>query len=133
MQIVLFTLLNRLGENKVIMSSQSFIINLREYLDENKPVYLVEKKLYKLLASFSCSLNPDVEHFLSSNAIEFIKKDQSVRYFVFSLEHLAGYFSLAIKPVFILASAISKAMARKLERISVFNEKLELIRLQLTL
>ena len=57
-QRVLFTLLNRLSENKVIMSSQ-----------------------------------------------------------LFSLEHLAGYFSLAIKPVFILASAISKSMAGKLERI----------------
>ena len=32
------------------------------------------------------------------------------------------YFSLAIKPVSVIASAISKTMARKLERISVLDE-----------
>ena len=104
------------------MSEQFFIVNLREYLDENEPVYIGEDKLYKLLSSFSCPLNPDVEHFLRNNAIEFTKKDQSVTYLVFSHEHLVGYFSLAIKPVSVLASTISKTMARKLERISVLDE-----------
>ena len=104
------------------MSENFFVVNLREYLDENKPVYIGEDKLYKLLSSFHCPLNPDVEHFLRDNAVEFTKKDQSVTYLVFSDEHLVGYFSLAIKPVSVLASAISKTMARKLERISVLDE-----------
>ena len=104
------------------MSEQFFIVNLREYLDENKPVYIGEDKLYKLLSSFSCPLNPDVENFLRNSAIEFTKKDQSVTYLVFSHEHLVGYFSLAIKPVSVLASTISKTMARKLERVSVLDE-----------
>ena len=56
------------------MSEQFFIVNLREYLDENKPVYIGEDKLYKLLSSFSCPLNPDVENFLRNSAIEFTKK-----------------------------------------------------------
>lgn len=104
------------------MSEQFFIVNLREYLDENKPVYIGEDKLYKLLSSFSCPLNPDVENFLRNSAIEFTKKDQSVTYLVFSHEHLVGYFSLAIKPVSVLASTISKTMARKLERVSVLDK-----------
>ena len=104
------------------MSEQFFIVNLREYLDENKPVYICEDKLYKLLSSFSCPLNPDVENLLRNSAIEFTKKDQSVTYLVFSHEHLVGYFSLAIKPVSVLASTISKTMARKLERVSVLDE-----------
>lgn len=105
------------------MSENFFVVNLREYLDENKPVYIGEDKLYKLLASFRCPLNPDVEHFLQNNAIEFTKKDQSVTYLVFSNEHLVGYFSLAIKPVSVLAPTISKTMARKMERVSVLDEK----------
>ncbi|MBR1438882.1 MAG: GNAT family acetyltransferase [Synergistaceae bacterium] len=104
------------------MSEKFFVVNLREYLDENKPVYIGEDKLHKLLSSFHCPLNPDVEHFLRDNAVEFTKKDQSVTYLVFSSEHLVGYFSLAIKPVSVLASTISKTMARKLERISVLDE-----------
>ena len=41
---------------------------------------------------------------------------------MFSHEHLVGYFSLVIKPVSVLASTISKTMARKLERVSVLDE-----------
>lgn len=107
------------------MSEQFFTVNLREYLDEKYPVYIGgEDELYELLASFSCPINPDVEHFLRNNAIEFTKKNQSVTYLVFSQEYidLVGYFSLAIKPVSVLASSISNTMAKKLERVSVLDE-----------
>ena len=76
------------------MSGKFFIANLREYLDENKSVYIEKDKLYNLLSSFHCPLNPDVEHFLRNNAVKFTKKDQSITYLVFSNEHLVGYFSL---------------------------------------
>jgi len=71
--------------------------------------------------------NPDVEHFLKHNAIEFTKKNQSVTYLVFSKSEqdetdFIGYFSLTIKPVSIHFSVISKSMAKKLERISVLDE-----------
>ena len=97
------------------MSEQFFIINLREYLDN-------ESKLYKLISPFSCPLNPNVEHFLKHNAIEFTKKDQSVTYLVFRENDrdeadFVGYFSSTVKPVSIHYSTISKSMARKLERI----------------
>lgn len=106
------------------MSRQFFVINLREYLDKKDSALITADKL---LSSFSCPLNPDVEHFLKYNAIEFTKKNQSVTYLVFRQNNpnevnFVGYFSLAVKPVSIHSSIISKSMARKLERISVLDE-----------
>ena len=110
------------------MSGQFFVVNLREYLDKNDPALITINKLHKLISSFSCSLNPDVENFIKHNAIEFTKKDQSVTYLVFRQNDqdeadFVGYFSLTIKPISIHSSVtISKSMARKLERISVLDE-----------
>lgn len=79
------------------MSEQYYTVNIRAYLDRNEPTYIGEDNLYELLSDFSCPGNPDVEHFLLHNAIEFTKKDQSVTYLVFNAEDasIAGYFSLA--------------------------------------
>ena len=69
--------------------------------------------------------NPDVEYFLLHNAIEFTKKDQSVTYLVFDAEDasLVGYFSLAIKPISVRTSNISKTMIKKLSRVSILDEE----------
>ena len=109
------------------MSGQFFVVNLREYLDKNDPALVTINKLHKLISSFSCPLNPDVENFIKHNAIEFTKKDQSVTYLVFRQNdqdeaEFVGYFSLTVKPVSIHSSTISKSMARKLERISILDE-----------
>lgn len=106
------------------MFEQYFTINIRAYLDETKPTYIGEDNLYELLSDFSCPDNPDVEHFLIHNAIEFTKKDQSVTYLVFNAEDasIAGYFSLAVKPISVNAANISKTMARKLARVSILDE-----------
>lgn len=97
------------------MSDQYFIINIRAYLDKDKPTYIGENSLYELLSDFSCPSNSDVEYFLLHNAIEFTKKDQSITYLVFSANDasLVGYFSLAIKPISIRTATISKTMAKK--------------------
>jgi len=100
------------------------IINVKEYIDKNKSTCVEEKELNELLSSFSCPINHDVEHFLRHNAIEFTKKDQSVTYLVFSDENdLVGYFSLASKPISVIADSVSKSMAKKLSRVSVLNEE----------
>lgn len=67
-----------------------------------------------LLSEFSCPQNPQVEYFLRHHAIEFTKKDQSVTYLVFDIsdDSLAGYFSLAIKPISVLLANISKTTAK---------------------
>lgn len=60
------------------MSSRYLTVNIRAYLDKDELTYIGEESLYDLLSDFSCPNNPDVEYFLSHNAIEFTKKDQSV-------------------------------------------------------
>lgn len=73
---------------------------------------------------FSCPQNPQVEYFLQHHAIEFTKKDQSVTYLVFDIsdDSLAGYFSLAIKPISVLLANISKTTAKKLSRTSILDK-----------
>ena len=105
------------------MSEKYFTVNIRAYLDKDEPTYIGEESLYGLLSDFSCPENPDVEYFLLHNAIEFTKKDQSITYLLFNAEDaaLAGYFSLAIKPISVHASNISKTMSKKLARVSILD------------
>lgn len=96
------------------MTDQYFAVNIRAYLKKEELTYIGEERFNDLLSDFSCPKNPDVEYFLSHNTIEFTKKDQSITYLVFDAEDasLVGYFSLAIKPISIRASNISKTMAK---------------------
>lgn len=55
------------------------VTNIRRYLGSDNPK-LGEDKLIQHISEFSCPKNPDVEHFLKKNAIEFTKKSQSVTY-----------------------------------------------------
>ena len=107
------------------MPSPYSIVNIREYLDKSKPTYIGEQSLYDILSEFSCPPNPDVEHFLLHNSIEFTKKNQSVTYLVFHdvTGDLSGYFALAMKPISVRASSLSKTMAKRLARVSVWNEE----------
>ena len=107
------------------MTDRYFTVNIRAYLDKDEPTYIGEESLYDLLSDFSCPHNYDVEHFLLHNAIEFTKKDQSITYLVFDAEDgdLVGYYSLAIKPISVRNSNISKTMAKKLARVSILDEE----------
>lgn len=100
-------------------------VNIRAYINKGETTYIGEQELQELLSYFSCPLNPDVEHFLHYNAVEFTKKDQSVTYLVLRNDNadLAGYFSLALKPVSVRAERISKSAAKKLSRVSVLNDE----------
>ena len=106
------------------MDEKYSVINIRSFIDENDHAYIGEEQLTEVLNEFSCPINPDVEHFLIHNAIEFTKKDQSVTYLVFTQDNaeLAGYFSVAIKPISILTASLSKNMCKKISRVSVLDE-----------
>ena len=73
-------------------------VNLRDILVDET---LGESAAKSLLSSFSCPLNPDVEHFLRNVAIEFSKQSISSTYLIMaSFKNtyvLAGYFTLANK------------------------------------
>jgi hypothetical protein len=100
------------------------MINIREYLALGTDEDVGEPALIRLLSDFTCPKNPDVEHFLKKNAIEFTKKNQSVTYLVFSNEEgeLVGYFSLALKPLTVRGETVSNTVKRKLLRVSEFDE-----------
>ena len=70
------------------------------------------------LASFECPINPEIEHFVARNAIDFARKNISVTYLVInSLNEIAGLFTLTHKPSFINPQLLaSNTLKRKLER-----------------
>lgn len=73
-------------------------INLRDILRDE---LLGESAAKGILSSFSCPLNPDVEHFLKHTAIEFTKQSISSTYLIMASYKdeyvLVGYFTLANK------------------------------------
>ena len=102
-------------------------INIREYLIQDNPNGIGEADLQEAISDFSCPRNPDVEHFLKDNAIEFTKKNQSVTYLVLSNEDgiIVGYFTIALKPITVNANRMSNTVKRKLQRISKLDEATE--------
>lgn len=56
------------------MTNQYSSINIHDLLDSKSKAYIGEDEIKKILFGFSCKVNPDVEHFLRHNAIEFTKK-----------------------------------------------------------
>ncbi len=73
-------------------------INLRDILKDDS---LGESVAKDVLSSFSCPLNPDVEHFLRHTAIEFTKQSIASTYLImasYKQEYvLCGYFTLSNK------------------------------------
>ena len=102
-----------------------FYINIRDYLALGTDDEAGEPELVRTISEFSCPKNPDVEHFLKKNAIEFAKKNQSVTYLVFSVDskELLGYFTLALKPLTVRGETVSNTTKKKLLRISELDEK----------
>ena len=99
------------------------VINIRRYLNSDNPK-LGESRLLQVLSGFSCPKNPDVERFLKKSSVEFTKKNQSVTYLVFDISSmvLAGYFTLALKPLTVRGETVSNTVKRKLLRVSELDE-----------
>lgn len=76
-----------------------------------------ENELQLLLSEFSCPLNPDIEHYLVHNAIEFAKKKTTMTYLVFDeFDALVGYFAITHKPISIDNSMLTNTSRKKIER-----------------
>jgi hypothetical protein len=100
------------------------VINIRRYLNSDNPK-LGESRFLQVLSGFSCLRNTDVERFLEKSSIEFTKKNQSVTYLVFDISSmvLAGYFTLALKPLTVRGETVSNTVKKKLLRVSEWDEK----------
>lgn len=102
-------------------------INLRDLLNDDT---IGEDAVKKLLSSFYCPLNPDVERFLHSNAIEFSKQGLASTHLImasYKNEYvLCGYFALAIKSFCLDKSAIPNAnWRRRLNKFARFDNKVQ--------
>ena len=98
-------------------------VNLSAVIDE-----LGEDETKKILAGFSCPMNPDVEEFLKNKAVDFAKQGISVTHLVM-MPHkgnavLAGYFTLANKYITVFAKKLSSALKKRLARFSVYDPKI---------
>lgn len=98
-----------------------YSLNIRDYLksrDSHK-----RELLSGFISSYTCTPNPDIEHFLKHNAIEFTKK-QHLAFTRGESPLFVGYFALAVKPFKVGVNDIpSNTWRRKIERVARFNEE----------
>nr|DAZ16319.1 MAG TPA: hypothetical protein [Caudoviricetes sp.] len=98
--------------------------NLSDLLDQ-----LGEDEVKKILSSFSCPMNADVEKFLKEKAIEFSKRGFSKTHLVYwetedGLEReFVGYYTIASKFISIERNAVNSKVARKLREHGIYDEK----------
>ena len=64
------------------------------------------------------TLNPDIEHFLKNNAIQFAKEKKSITYLVCDEDDgsLLGYFTITHKAVEVPPDGLSKTTIRRVEK-----------------
>lgn len=106
------------------------ISSIRDMLANNQ-----EDMIRSYIETYSCetekedgtkkSLNPDIERFLSSNAIQFARMKTAMTYLVIDEEDgaLLGYFSLAHKPLEIPAGGIPRKIKDKIKSFSSLDEE----------
>lgn len=102
-------------------------INLRDILRDEQ---LGENAAKGILSSFSCPLNPDVEHFLKHTAIEFTKQSIASTYLIMASYKdeyvLVGYFTLANKIFCIGKDGLSsRKWKSRLSKFGQFDKTIE--------
>lgn len=76
----------------------------------------------KLLHSFSCPLNAEIESFLWEKAVDFSLQKISGTHLVFNeMKELVAYFALSSKTVGINCACLSMSLQRKLRRYGILN------------
>jgi len=98
-----------------------FQIGLRDLIEEAGEDYTKD-----ILSSYYCPHNKDVEMFLHEKAIEFAKRRFSSTYLVFisykKEKVLAGYYTIATKPIDVLKKKISNTLAKKIRYHATYND-----------
>lgn len=105
------------------------VINIRDMVMNGQ-----EEIVSEFIRTFSCqvkrsdgtliSLNPDIEHFLYSSAIQFAKMKTAITYLVIDSDNgaLLGYFALTHKSLDIPADGLSRKVKDKIKRFSAIDE-----------
>lgn len=97
------------------------VINILDMLET-----VGEDELSSILSDFSCPRNPEIEHFIHNNAIEFAKRKMSITHLVFdSGARLIAYFTLTHKPSSVDGQVLSKTSRKKLEMHARMDESIQ--------
>lgn len=96
---------------------QTNILDMLEYVGEDN--------CQKILSTFSCPLNTDVEDFIHTKAIQFAKQKIAISYLVFAekdnTQYLVGYYTLTNKFVCVNNTSLSKTMQKKISKFSQYD------------
>lgn len=93
-----------------------------------------EETVRDILSDFSCTkaienkpvnLNPDIEHFIKHNALQFAREKKSITYIVGDDDDgkLLGYFTIAHKAIEIPADGLSKTTHKTMLRYAELKEE----------
>ena len=79
-----------------------------------------EEMLKKDLSLFSCEVNPEIETFIRSKAIDFARRKLSITYLINDEKDgiMLGYFTLTHKSIILSGEGLSKTVQKKLARYS---------------
>lgn len=87
--------------------------------------YVGEDNCKKILSTFACPLNLDVEDFIHTKAIQFAKQKIAISYLVFAeqdnRQYFVGYYTLANKFICVNSSSLSKTMQKKISKFSQYD------------
>lgn len=78
-----------------------------------------EEQTNRLLSSFICEKNMEVENFLHKNAVIFTKQKIAITFLVFQNSEILGYFTLANKIVNVNSNSLSKTMHKRISKFSL--------------
>ena len=95
------------------------ISNILDIIEDESERVLPEGLVFaeKLISTFRCPKNAEIERFLHHNAIDFARKRQAITYFVLDdNDDVVAYFALTHKAVKIDGSRLSKTVCRDLNR-----------------
>lgn len=96
---------------------QTNILDMLEYIGEDN--------CQKILSTFVCPLNPDVEDFIHAKAIPFAKQKIAISYLVFTEQnnqrYFVGYYTLANKFICVNNSSLSRTMQKKISKFSQYD------------
>lgn len=82
-----------------------------------------ENRVQGILSDFSCPLNPEIEHFIKHNALQFAKEKLAITYILLNENReFIAYFTLTHKALEIDGAPLSKSVKKKLMKVSTYDE-----------
>ena len=96
---------------------QPVVVNLLDLLAS-----VDKESVERVLRSFTCPLNAEIEQFLWDKSIDFSLQKLSITHLVFNEKReLIAYFALSSKPVSIGCDYLSNSLQRKVKRYGFYN------------